>query len=133
MLKAIILRIILQAPTPGVIYGLQKGKGSSFETVQKQVSDSNDLIFQFNVEAKNDDGNAIFLGPYTQGTPQDRFVYIDIGACAGQTDSQWSRRLKIPLSGISARTVNALSEKDILECKVPGTGKNGSPNCATVK
>jgi len=134
MSKSIILRIILQAPTPGVMYGLQNGKGSNYETIQKQVSDSNDLIFQFSVEVKqDDDGNIIFLGPYTQGTPRDRFVYLDIGTYAGQKDSPWSRRLKIPLTGISAETVNALSVKNILECKVPGTGKDGGPNCATVK
>jgi hypothetical protein len=134
MTRAINFRIILQAPTPGVVYGLQKGKGSTYETVQKQVSNSSDLIFQFNVEAKQDDDDSpIFLGPYTQGTPQDRFVYIDIGTYAGQKDSKWSRRLKIPLSGISARTLKTLSENDILECKVPGSEKNGSPNCATVK
>jgi len=128
------LRIILQAPTPGVVYGLQKGKGSNYETVQKQVSDSNDLIFDFTVEAKHgDNGKIILHGPFTQGTPQDRFVYIDIGTYAGQKDSQWSRRLKIPLAGIETKLLDTPSSNQILQCKIPGAGKDGTPNCATVK
>jgi len=134
MTNKVTLRIILQGPTPGVVYGLQKGKGSNYETVLKQTSDSTDLIFQFNVEAKyGDNGKIILLGPFAQGTPQDRFVYIDIGTYAGQKGSPWSRRLKIPLSGINAELVNTLSENTILWCKIPGTGKDGGPNCATVK
>jgi hypothetical protein len=134
MTKEITLRIILQGPILGVVYGLQKGKGAKYETLQKQTADSTDLIFQFTVEAKSgDDGRIILLGPYTQGTPQERLVYIDIGTCAGQKDSPWSRRLKIPLASIDAALLNTLSEKNVLFCEVPGAGKDGSPNCATVK
>jgi Family of unknown function (DUF5990) len=128
------LRIILQEPTPGVVYGLQKGRGSNYETIQKQTSDSNDLIFQFNAEAKHSDNGEIILhGPFTQGTPQDRFVYIDIGTYAGQKDSLWSRRLKVPLGGINSKLLDTLSANKILQCKIPGGGKDGSPNCATVR
>jgi hypothetical protein len=134
MTKEITLRITLQGPTPGVVYGLQKGKGAKNETIQKQTSDSTDLVFQFQVEARlGDNGQLILLGPFTQGTPRERFVYIDIGTCAGQKDSPWSRRLKIPLSGIDAELLNSLPEKNMLCCEVPGAGKDGGPNCATVK
>src|SRR5690242_17345245 len=96
------LRIILQNPVPGVVYGLQKGKGSNYETVQKQTAGSADSVFEFEVQVKEgEDGSPVFLGPYTQGTPADRFIYIDIGTSAGQVDSPWTRRLKIPLSGIT--------------------------------
>jgi hypothetical protein len=60
----------------------------------------------------------------------ERFVYIDIGTCAGQIDSCWSRRLKVPLRGITMDMVEAGA---ILEARIPGTGKDGGPNCATVK
>jgi hypothetical protein len=134
MTKNITLRIRLQAPTAGVVYGLQKGKGATYETLQKQTADSTDLLFQFQVEAKTgENGQLILLGPFTQGTPQDRFVYIDIGTYAGQKDSLWSRRLKIPLSGIEAELSDSISEKQLLYCEIPGVGKDGGPNCATVK
>ena len=76
-----------------------------------------------------------FLGSFVQGPPGQRFVYIDIGTCAGQTNTVWNRRLKIPLSGITWDLLNKLSSDSqmILEARVPGTGKDGGPNCATVK
>ena len=134
MTKDISLKIVLQDPTPGVVYGLQKGKGSHYETIQKQTSDSTDLIFEFTVQTKvEEDGSLVFLGPYTQGTPRDRFIYIDIGTCAGQNDTPWSRRLKIPLVGITKELIGKLPGGKSLTTKVPGKGKDGSPNCATVK
>jgi hypothetical protein len=69
-------------------------------------------------------------GPFVQGPPQQRFVYVDIGTYAGQADSRWSRRLKIPLEGIPAKTIPT---GGVLEARVPGTGRDGGPNCATVK
>ena len=134
MVKDLFLRIVLQNPPPGVIYGLQKGKGSNYETIQKQTSNSADLIFEFTVHAKEGkEGNLVFLGPFAQGNSQDRFIYIDIGTCAGQTDAIWSRRLKIPLFVITKELIEQLPDGKALTTKVPGRGKDGSPSCATVK
>jgi hypothetical protein len=69
------------------------------------------------------------------GSPGERFVYIDIGTYAGQTDTSWSRRLKIPLSGITWDVIDKLSDhsRPILEACVSGTAKDGGPNCGTAK
>jgi len=134
MFNDLFLRIIIQNPPPGVVYGLQKGSGSDYETIQKQTSNSDDLIFEFTVHAKEGKGgNLVFLGPFAQGNPQDRFIYIDIGTCAGQTDAIWSRRLKIPLFVITKELIEQLTDGKALTTKVPGRGKDGSPSCATVK
>lgn len=130
------LRIVLEQPPPGVDFGLQKGSGSNYETIQKQRSKTNDLYFEFKVQVKADKNSMPnFLGSFVQGPPGQRFVYLDIGTCAGQTDTGWSRRLKIPLIGITWDLVNQLlaDSQLILEARVPGTGKDGGPNCATVK
>ncbi|MEP7108717.1 MAG: DUF5990 family protein [Ferruginibacter sp.] len=129
-------RIILQNPTPGVDFGLQKGKGNNFETIQIQKSGGNDLLFEFSLWVKSGTNKSpVFLGPFAQGTPIDRFIYIDIGKCAGQRDSSWSRRLKIPLSGIIPEMIQQLlsDSKLIIETLVAGIGKDGGPNCGTVK
>jgi hypothetical protein len=130
------LLISLQNPPPGVDYGLQKGKGSVFEIVQKQRSVGSDLHFECKVDCKQTkDGKLNLSGPFVQGPPPERFLYIGIGRFAGQEDTPWSRRLKIPLSGIEKDMVKALagSPQTILQTRVPGTGKDGSPSCATVK
>ena len=130
-------RIVLEKPPVGVDFGLQQGKGSDYETVQTQRSTGDDLIFEFTAKIKDDRNEAMptIRGPFVQGPANERFVYIDIGMCAGQKDSCWSRRLKVPLSGITWQMIDrALVEPNaILEARVPGTGKGGGPNCATVK
>jgi len=130
------LRIILLKPPAGVDFGLQKGSGNNYETVQKQRSTGDDLSFVFDASLKSGDKTEPnFLGAFVQGPPTGRFIYIDIGTYAGQTNTPWSRRLKIPFTGISPETLKKLSSEPnlILETKVPGTGKDGGPSCATVK
>ncbi len=135
MIAELTLRITLTDPFPGVVYGLQEGKGNDFSTIQKQEGDGHDLVFEFRAKYKIEAGSVVLLGPFAQGTPQDRFTYLDIGTIAGQTDSVWSRRLKIPLTGITEQMIRQLEkEKDsLLSTTVPGKGKDGGPNCATVK
>jgi hypothetical protein len=126
------LRIVLEKPPKGVDFGLQEGRGNDYQVVQVQRSAGKDLMFEFSAEAKagNNGAHPILLGPFVQGPPSNRFVYLDIGACAGQMDTPWSRRLKVPLAGIT----KAMAESGaVLEVRVPGTGKDGGPNCATVK
>jgi hypothetical protein len=125
------LRIILESPPAGIDFALQKGSGNDYETVQKQRSAKGDLKFEFSVRVRDGkDGEPNFLGPFVQGPAQQRFVYIDIGTCAGQIGTTWSRRLKVPLHGI---TWDLVKKGKTLETHVPGTGKDGGPTCATVK
>jgi hypothetical protein len=132
----ITLQIILIKPTPEVVFGLQKGSGSNYETVQKQIPTSNDLTFTFTIKVKGDrlkDKLPKLSGSFVQGPADNKFVYIDIGTCAGQRDTIWSRRLKIPLTGITWRDIDSLPGNSMLQTIVPGTGRGGGPNCATVK
>ena len=136
MESEITLQIILIKPTPGVVFGLQKGSGNNYETVQKQIPTSNDLTFTFTIKVKGDrskDKLPKLSGSFVQGPADNKFVYIDIGTCAGQLNTSWSRRLKIPLTGITWSAVDSLSRNSMLQTTVPGTGKDAGPNCATVK
>jgi Family of unknown function (DUF5990) len=132
MPRELTLRIVVEQPPPGVDYALQKGSGSVYETVQRQSSEGNDLTFEFqpSVTEGVSNGMAALRGPFIQGPPRQRFVYIDIGTYAGQADSSWSRKMKIPLDGITAKMVE---RGGVLEARVPGRGRDGGPNCATVK
>jgi uncharacterized protein DUF5990 len=128
-------RIVLETPPAGVDYGLQKGRGSLFGTVQIQRSVGHDLQFEFSAQARASGSAADFRGPFIQGPAGGRFVYIDIGTFAGQPDAPWSRRLKIPLAGITSDMIRRASGAGgaVLEACVPGTGRDGSPTCASVK
>jgi hypothetical protein len=128
-------RITLETPPPGVDYGLQKGRGSASETVQTQRSDGSDLHFDFTAGVRTAGSSPDLRGPFIQGPAGGRFVYICIGTCAGQTDTPFSRRLKIPLTGITSDMIRrADSGKGaVLETRVQGTGRDGTPACASVK
>ena len=136
MEKKLRLLIILQKPPIGVDFGLQLGSGNKFEVVQKHRSGAADLGFTLDVTVrKAKDGRPDFFGPYVQGPGSERFIYLDIGTVAGQFDSEWSRRLKVPLRDISWDNIDKVisSNNMVLETLVPGTGRDGGPNCATVK
>lgn len=127
-------RIILETPPPGVDYALQKGRGSASEAVQTQRSDGSDLHFEFTVGVRTAGSSPDFRGPFIQGPAGGRFVYIGIGRFAGQADTPWSRRLKIPLTGITPDMIRRASNKGaVLETRVQGTGRDGTPACASVK
>lgn len=129
------LRIVVEKPPAGVDFALQEGRGNDYKTVQTQRSKSGDLRFEFVVRAKHVKGaTPTFLGSFTQGPPQQRFVYLDIGTYAGQAGTCWSRRLKVPLIGITWKMVDeAANSSRVLETRVQGTGKDGGPSCGTVK
>ena len=133
--RLLTLRVILEKPPGGVDIGVQEGHGNDYKTVQTQRFTKQDLRFEFPVRVKEGkDGQPVFLGSFTQGPANQRFIYLDIGTYAGQTNTPWGRRLKIPLAGITWRIIErAADESGIIEVRVPGTGRDGGPSCGTAK
>ena len=131
------LRIVLVDPPPGVDFGVQEGKGNEYKTIAIQRSKTAKLQLDCSIDVKGNraDGPPNFVGPISQGPPAGRFVYVDIGKSAGQIDSCWQRRIKIPLEGITWEMIDSVAEatKRLLQATIPGTGKDGGPSCATVK
>jgi hypothetical protein len=132
------LRIVLLAPPAGVRFALQKGASTAKshpELVEAQTADgAGNLTFNLTVRARAEsDSPPRLLGPFVQGPPSQRFVYITVGESAGQVGSPWKRRAKIPLAGITAALAKAVVQRRgaWLEAAVPGTLKDGSPTCAT--
>jgi hypothetical protein len=135
MEREVTLRIVLEKPPAGVDFGVQKGHGNDYETFQTQRSKDTDLQFEFVVRVnEGKDGQPNFLGPFAQGPANARFVYLDIGTYAGQKNTPWSRRLKIPLASITRQMIDkAAGSAQTIEARVPGTGGDGGPTCGTVK
>jgi hypothetical protein len=132
MEREIRLRITLVQPPQGVTFGLQKGKA---EIVSPARSKGEDLAFDFTLRVRErPDGRPNFLGPFAQGTPQVRFVYINAGTSAGQLGSPWTRRVKVQLGGIAQPLVEAaLADPEaVLAVRIAGTARDGGPACATV-
>jgi hypothetical protein len=131
------LRIVLLRPPADVDFALQQGSGTQYESIQIQRSLSNDLYFTLTIEIKGDrnkEGLPGFKSPFVQGKPGANFIYIGVGEFAGQVGG-WSRRIKVPLTGIDWDILSQLSveKNSLLETRFPGTSADGSPACATPK
>lgn len=127
------LRITVIHPPSGVAFRLQRGRD---ELIPPASSSDDRLSFDFMVRVSGDpaSGAPTLRGPFAQGPLVSRFVYVNSGTYAGQRDSPWSRRAKVPLAGITWDDVEqALQNPEaVLEARIAGTAKDGGPVCATV-
>jgi hypothetical protein len=127
------LRLLILDPPPGVKWALQLGKNDLVEP--RALSDSR-IIFEFEVEVIVKEGPDSFRlrGPAVQGPRGSRFIYINSGAYAGDASSQWGRRAKVPLEGITWALIQQATKpkKRVLEAQFVGTGRDGGPACASI-
>ncbi|MEZ4902928.1 MAG: DUF5990 family protein [Spirosomataceae bacterium] len=136
MTQEIKIRIVLVAPTTGVDFGIQQGKGHGYEVLQRQKAMEEDLVFDLSLSLKTyKEAGPDFAGKIVQGTPFQRFIYMNIGASAGQVNTLWNRRLKIPLSGITWEQIaeHQNNPNTRLELRILGKAKDGGPSCGTYK
>jgi hypothetical protein len=131
--RELTLRIVVERPLAGVAYRVQRGRDELLEPVCRSADA---LVFDLAVRAGTPraDGGPNFLGPFAQGRPDDRFVYVNTGARAGQADSHWTRRAKVRLSGISRELVERALDAPgaVLQARMEGIGRDGGPACAGI-
>lgn len=111
--------------------GIQKGK----EVVEDVPGNARSVTFKcpFRVEKNADTGKPNLLGPYAQGTPQERFIYLCWGERKGHG---WDgfRRAKVHLKDLEWKPVEkALSSGKPIKAVIKMTDKKGGPLCASVK
>ncbi len=128
------LRITMEDPVPGVAIALQRGGAGKAELVPAAAASPAAITFEFEtvVEGALPDGRPRFLGPCVQGPPDARFVYLCVGQLAGQPGSPWTRRVKVPLGGLSWCLIGTLCPGARLEARIAGRARDGGPACASV-
>jgi hypothetical protein len=133
MVRSLPIRITLIKPPSDAPFCMQQGKS---DLVPPSSYSAGNISFDFTVNVVNDraDGPPNFRGQFVQGPPHGRFIYINSGTYAGHPESCWSRRAKIPLSGITWDLIEAALSKSnaVLEARVEGAARDGGPVCATV-
>lgn len=127
------LRITLVRPPSGVVFCLQRGRAdlvSPTEAAGEQIS----FDFALRVHGDRTSGPPNLRGAFAQGPPATRFVYVNSGTLARQEGSCWTRRAKVPLSGITWELIERVVSEPgtILEARIPGIAKDGGPVCASV-
>ena len=125
------LRITLVRPPKDVAFAVQAGQDGLQDLT---IATDGDLSFDVTIEAAPVGAGVRFYGPVVQGPPHARFIYVRSGTMAGQPQSFWTRRVKVPLASLSwAAAVRAAAASTRLEARLDGRATDGGPACATVK
>ena len=112
-----------------VFLGIQRGK----EVIEQVSGDTKTATFtpEFRVERKKD-GTPNFLGPFAQGTADDRFFYLCWGVKRPTGGFDMFRRLKVRLGHLSAtRVARACRSGAPITVRLRLTDAKGGPLCAT--
>ena len=131
--QSVQMRILVAGPPAGVRFAVQRGKSELLEPSAERV-ETIQFDFSLRLGSPLPDGSINFLGEFAQGSPSDRFIYINSGTLAGQASSCWIRRAKLKLASIPQKVVaEAASAPGVIEARMPGTMSDGGPICASVK
>lgn len=126
---AIPFRIVIEQPVAGVLHSLQAKDDLPLDPKASQAGEA--LRFDFAVRVAP--GPKFFGDQVRREGPERRFVYIRIGQAAGDPGSPWSRRMKIDIHDIEPAVLEQAVGGGVLEIIVNGTGKDGTPACATLR
>lgn len=126
--QTITLRMTIEDPVPGVAYSLQDGKSAPVGAVV-----ATGVPLSFDVPVRLAPGPK-FLGEFVRREgPERRFVYIAVGAQAGDAASPSSRRVKVDVHDLPAALLEKALAGEVLEARLPGRDKDGGPSCATLR
>ena len=124
------LRIVIDNPVDGVWHSLQAKDGHPLDARRATAGDA--LAFDFPVRVAP--GPKFFGDQVQREGKERRFVYIRVGQSAGDHGSPWSRRMKIDIHDLEQELLDrAAAGVGVVEITVDGTGKDGTPACATVR
>jgi hypothetical protein len=123
------MRLMIETPLPGVAHSLQDKQNHPVDAKASQAGEP--ISFDFPIR--------IGPGPKYYGEqvrsegPERRFVYIAVGTQAGDCGARWNRRMKIDIHDIPQALLDgALAGKRLIGT-LNGTGKDGTPACATIR
>ena len=122
-------RITIDRPVPGVLHSLQAKDG---QPVDAKASASGEAL-SFDFPLRIGPGPKFYGDQVRSEGPTRRFVYVRIGQSAGQSDSPWSRRMKVDIHDTPEALLGQATAGDgLLEFRFAGTARDGTPACATV-
>jgi hypothetical protein len=98
MKRQVNFRIVVEEPLAGVTYAVQRGRS---DLLAPSRSTHSERAFEFSLTLADLDADPPRLtGECAQGPAKQRFVYVNSGYMAGQKNSCWARRAKVPLYSI---------------------------------
>ena len=125
----IAMRIVIERPVPGVLHSLQAQDGHPLDP--KRSTTGEPITFDFAIRVAP--GPKLFGDQVRREGPVRRFIYIRVGQAAGDHASPWTRRMKIDIHDLDPDLLARAGHGGTIEIVVDGTGKDGTPACATVR
>ena len=124
------MRIVIDQPVAGVLHSLQAKDGHPLDP--KSSGAGEPLAFDFAIRVGP--GPKFFGDQVRREGPERRFVYVRVGQAAGDPSSPWTRRMKVDIHDIDQTLLDAAASGGRrIEISIIGTGKDGTPACATVR
>lgn len=125
------VRVTVKQPLQGVVMKVQRGKDELLDPIVKTPEE---LVFEFDLTVDLSSNAPNFLGKYSHGPKDARFLYVNSGTYARQHPTQWGRRAKLSVMSVTrAQIDDILANQGILACEFDGIGRDGGPTCASVK
>jgi hypothetical protein len=129
------LRIVVEDPVPGLAIALQRGEAAKAELAPPASRSAAAVVFdlEVTVDGRRPDGRPRLLGRCVQGPPDKRFVYLCVGKYAGQAESEWAGRVKVPLGDLGWAQIEALAPGGRLVARIAGRSPKGGPALASIR
>lgn len=95
-----------------------------------QPADAESVAWEFEATTTERDGRVDVLGPWIQGGPGGRFVYLSWGTIGGSGGFEMFRRAKLMIADIDDATLRAAARAGVLVGRLGLTDAKGNPTCA---
>lgn len=111
-----------------------QGKGRHREELLNlSPGDATSVAWELEVTAIRTESGWDLRGPYVQGPPVGRFVYLSWGTVDGAGVFSMFRRAKVWFDGVPAEVLDAAVHGGLLVARLGLTDSCGQPLCAAVR
>lgn len=121
-----------ETPYRDVYVGVQR-RGRPGELLGLHPGDAASAHWELECTAKATPGGIDVTGPYVQGRPGERFIYLSWGTVAGDGAFAMFRRAKLMLAAVDPDVVERAARTGLLTARVHLTDARGGPICARVR
>jgi len=112
--------------------GVQR-RGKPAELLGAVPGDSPGVTWTLEATAtRTTSGDTDLRGPYIQGPPGGRFIYLNWGTVDAPGEFRMFRRAKLRLDAVPAEVLRSAEEQGVLVARVGLTDAKGNPTCASV-
>jgi hypothetical protein len=99
------------------------------ELLDLQPGDADEVNWTIDCEVNGSD----IRGPYIQGRPGERFIYLNWGSVDGDGQMEMFRRAKLMLADVPQAVLGKAATKGVLVGRLRLSDAKGEPLCAAVR